>query len=103
MSSLSEIYFNYRLAIEQAKQLDSIASNLTKAADNTLQDVLHDVHNAWKSDSSQQYIKKGEKIGEDTHSTVVNLRSIADTIRTIAERTKQAELEARRIANERQS
>jgi len=102
LSSLSEIYFDYRVAIQQADLLDSAASNLTKAADNTLTDILHDVHSSWKSDSSQQYIKKGEKIGADAHDTATSLRNIAASIRIIAERTKQAELRARRIANERQ-
>lgn len=101
MSSLSEIYFNYNQAIEQAKQLENISKQLKKAADNTMEGILNDVHTAWKSDSAPQYIKKGQKVEGDMRTTAGNLSNIAQTIRTIAQRIRDAELAAWRIANER--
>lgn len=101
MSSLSEIYFNYNRAIEQAKALENISKRLKTAASNTMEDILNDVHVAWKSDSTSQYIKKGQKVKGDIHTTANNLTNIARTIRTIAQRVRDAELEAWRIANER--
>ena len=52
MATLSEIYFNYNQAIEQAKQLDDVAQQLTNAANRDMEDVLNDVSRAWKSDSA---------------------------------------------------
>ena len=101
MSSLSEIYFNYNRAIEQAKELEGISRQLKKAADNTMEGILNDVHGAWKSDSAPQYIKKGQKVEGDMRTTAGNLTNIASTIRTIAQRIRDAELAAWRIANER--
>lgn len=101
MSSLSEIYFNYDRAIEQAKKLEGISGQLKKAADNTMEGILNDVHGAWKSDSAPQYIKKGQKVEGDMRATAGNLANIASTIRTIAQRIRDAELVAWRIANER--
>ncbi len=101
MSSLSEIYFNYDRAIEQAKKLEGISRQLKKAADNTMEGILNDVHGAWKSDSAPQYIKKGQKVEGDMRATAGNLANIASTIRTIAQRIRDAELVAWRIANER--
>ena len=101
MSSLSEIYFNYDRAIEQAKKLEGISRQLKKAADNTMEGILNDVHGAWKSDSAPQYIKKGQKVEGDMGDTAGNLANIASTIRTIAQRIRDAELVAWRIANER--
>lgn len=101
MSSLNEIYFNYNKAIAQAERLDDIAKRLTDAADVTLDGILGDVYQAWKSDSTQGYLKKGEKVEQDIRTTAKNLRDVAKAIRTIAERIMQAELEAWRIANER--
>ena len=101
MSSLSEIYFNYDRAIEQAKKLEGISRQLKKAADNTMEGILNDVHGAWKSDSAPQYIKKGPKVEGDMRATAGNLANIASTIRTIAQRIRDAELVAWRIANER--
>ena len=101
MSSLSEIYFNYDRAIEQAKKLEGISRQLKKAADNTMEGILNDVHGAWKSDSAPQYIKKGQKVEGDMRATAGNLANIASTIRTIAQRIRDAELVAWRIYNER--
>lgn len=101
MSSLSEIYFNYNRAIEQARELDNIAKRLKNAANNTMEDILNDVHVAWKSDSTPQYIRKGQKVEGDIRTTANNLTNIAHAIRTIAQRIRDAELEAWRIANER--
>lgn len=101
MSSLSEIYFNYNQAIAQAKQLDQVASSLSKASSHNLNEIMNTVSRSWKSDSSPQYIKKGEKIGGDMQTTAGNLRNIASAIRSIAQRVMNAELEAWRIANAR--
>lgn len=101
MSSLNEIYFNYNRAIEQARNLENISKRLKTAANNTMEDILNDVHVAWKSDSTSQYIKKGQKVEGDIRTTASNLTNIARTIRTIAQRVRDAELEAWRIANER--
>lgn len=103
MSGLSEIYFNYEKAIGQAARLEDIAKRLTNAADVTMEGILGDIHSAWKSDSTTAYLKKGEKVGQDMHTTAKNLQNTAQAIRTIAERIRNAELEAWRIANERKS
>lgn len=103
MSSLSEIYFNYNKAMEQANQLDDIAKRLDNAASKDMETILNDVNNAWKSDSAPAYIKKGQKVETDMHTTANNIKSIASAIRTIAKRILEAELEAWRIANERKS
>lgn len=101
MSSLSEIYFNYNKAIAQANRLDGIASKMQNAANRDMQGILNDVSRAWKSDSAPQYVRKGEKVKGNIQTSSKNLEEIASTIRTIAKRVRDAELEAWRIANER--
>lgn len=101
MSSLSEIYFNYNKAVEQANQLDDIAKRLNNAASQDVEKLLNDINTAWKSDSTAAYIKKGQKVEADMRTTVNNIKNIAGTIRTIAKRIFDAEMEAWRIANER--
>ena len=103
MATLSEIYFNYNQAIEQAKQLDEVAEQLTNAANRDMEDLLNDVSRAWKSDSAPQFLKKGQKVEGDMRTTARNLKNIASAIRTIAKRIREAELTAWRIANERSS
>ena len=99
--TLSEIYFNYNQAISQANELDSIAKKAKQAANTDLQQIMNNVSSAWKSDNSNNYLKKGEKVGNDIRTTATNLTKIATAIRTIAKRVRDAELEAWRIANAR--
>jgi len=101
VSSLSEIYFNYNKAIAQANRLDGIAKKMKNAANRDMQGILNDVSRAWKSDSAPQYVRKGEKVKGNIQTSSKNLEEIASTIRTIAKRVRDAELEAWRIANER--
>ena len=103
MSSLSEIYFNYNKAMQQAGQLDDVARQLKQAADRDMEGILNDVYRVWKSDSAPQYIQKGQKVKGDIGAVSKNLNQIAAAIRTIAQRVRDAELEAWRIANERNS
>lgn len=103
MSSLSEIYFNYNKAMEQASQLDDIAKRLNNAASQDVERILNDINAAWKSDSTAAYIKKGQKVETDMRTTANNIKNIAGTIRTIAKRVLDAEVTAWRIANERNS
>ena len=103
MSTLSEIYFNYNRAVRQAAQLEEISRDLKNAADNDLENILGDISRAWKSDSAPQYISKGQKVKTDIGTTAKTLKETARAIRIIADRIRIAELEAWRIANERNS
>lgn len=103
MASLSEIYFNYNQAIQQAKQLEEVSRQLTDVANKDMEDLLNDVSSAWKSDSTPQYLRKCQKVEGDMHTTAENIKNIAVAIRTIAQRIRDAELEAWRIANERRN
>lgn len=83
--------------------MDDIAKRLNNAANQDMERILNDVNSAWKSDSAPAYIKKGQKVETDMHTTAGNITNIASTIRTIAKRVLEAELEAWRIANERKN
>jgi len=87
--------------MEQADRLDSVARQLRKAADESMENILNTVNGAWKSDSAPQYIKKGQKVEGDIRTTAGNLTNIASTIRTIARQVRDAELAAWRIAHAR--
>lgn len=99
--TLTEIYFNYNRAMEQANRLDDISRQLDKQSDDKMEEILNNVRSAWESDNSAQYLRKGQKVQGDIKTTADNLRRIADTIRKIAKQIRDAELAAWRIANER--
>ena len=101
MSSLAEINFNDRKALKQASQLEAIATKIQNASRNELQGILQQVHSAWQSDSAPAYLQKGRKVQGDISTIGSNLKNIASTIRTVAQIIYEAELEAWRIAHER--
>ena len=101
MSSRSEINFQYSRAMKQAQQLDSAAARLKRAADNNMEAILNEVYLAWKSENTPLYIRKGQKVEQEIHAIAENLTKTANTIRTVAERLRAAELEAWRIAHEK--
>ena len=103
MSSLSEIHFNYSRAVRQADQLEGVSHRLSSLAEGNMEYILTEVSRAWRSDSTPHYIQKGQKVKEDIKTTSNNLYKIAKAIREIAERVRDAELEAWRVAHERNS
>lgn len=101
MSSLSTINFNYARAIQQAERLETLSVRLKQAADNDMERLLNATRRAWQSDSAPSYLRKEEKVGAEIRSLSDELKKTARKIRVIAEEIRAAEMEARRIANER--
>ena len=96
-----EIDFNYAKAIQQATQIEEISSRMTGSLRGEMTQILDQVRLAWASESTPQYLRKGEKVAGDIGTVGKNLAEIAETIRTIAERLRKTEEEVWRITNER--
>lgn len=103
MSSLHTIEFNYEKALRQAGELDDIAVRLENLSNKSFQGLMQDLSGAWQSDHSKEYIDKCNKVAGDIVTTSDNLTRIAQAIRNVAEVIHEAELEAWRIAHERDS
>ena len=100
MESLSDINFNYERAIRQAERLEALSMRLKRAANEDMEHILSAVDRAWKSASAPMYLRKGEKVEADLQTMAEDLKKTAAKIRVIAEQIRQADMEARRIANE---
>ena len=94
---------DFTRATQKAKELDDIADNLSRLADTDLQNTLDGLNNDWKGDNAGEYIKKGFALKEDMDKTVKDIRETAGTIRTVAKNIYDAEMEALRIAEEREA
>lgn len=101
MSSLSEINFHYDRAVREAERLEAVSARLAKAGGDEMEDLLNEIYRIWKSDSSAQYLRKGQTVKTDLQTAADNMKKIAERIRAIAEEMRKAELEARRIVNEK--
>ena len=101
MASLSEIHFHYTRAIRQADRLEETSVRLKKDAADEMDELLGETYNAWKSETSEQYLQKGQKVEEELRVIADNLEKISENVRAIAEKIRKTELEAGRIFNEK--
>lgn len=101
MSSRRTIEFDFRLARQKANELDEIAENLQNLSSNRFNNTMQNLSVAWKGESASLYLNKGQTLQEDIITTSKNLRQVASTIRAVARRIYEAEMEALRIAEER--
>ena len=103
MASRERIEMDFTRATQKANELDGIADNLSKLSDTDLQNTLDGLNNDWKGDNAGEYIKKGFALKENMDKTVKGIRDTASTIRTVAKNIYDAEMEALRIAEEREA
>ena len=93
-----KISVDFEKANRNARELEEIASELNRLAQNTCQQVLRDLRQGWKGESARAYLQKTEALQQQMTSTVRDLNTAARNIRNSAQRVYQAELNARRLA-----
>lgn len=103
MASRYQIQMDFNKAGQKANELDGIADRLSSVAERELPNILDALGSDWKGDNADAYIRKGAGVGENMRETVKDLRNTASTIRTIARNIYNAEMEALRIAEEREA
>lgn len=100
--SRASIEFDFRKAKQQAVRLDAAAEQLRRIANNNFQDTLQGISASWTGENSRHYLDKGMKLKNQMAQTARKLNGIASEIRTAAQRIYFAEMEALRIAEERE-
>ena len=97
------IVFNYNQAIDQADDLDDIAREVHKLADQTLADSISTIDKNWDGDNSVKFISKGNRLREKISDSGDDISRIADAVRQMAKAIYDSEMEALRIAREREA
>ena len=103
MASRYQIQMDFSRANQKANDLDNIANDLSRLSGTDLQNTLNSLGNDWKGDNATLYIQKGFSLKENLDETVKSIRNTASTIRSIAKNIYDAEMEALRIAEEREA
>ena len=101
MKSLFSIEFDFQQAIKRAEELESIAADMKKLADEDLETSLQSLSLAWKGEAANAYLAKGSRLKDKILKSSSDLTKTASTIRRVAKRTYDAEMRAYRIAMER--
>ena len=99
--SYNEIVMDFRKANEAADRLQKLSSELRSIADEKYNGTLRSISNNWKGENAENYVRKGEKVQKKIFNSSNDLKRAAETIRTIARNTYEAEMRAWRIAQEK--
>lgn len=102
MLSEGTITFNFNRAMQQARELDEIAANLSNLATSDFEGTLQNISMNWKGENARKYLIKGENLKSDMRSTAGFLRGVASDIRAVAKRVYDAEMQALAIARARE-
>ena len=97
MKTRSEIQINYQRAKKQAQDLERIARDLRRMANNNLQDCISDISYNWTGDNAQEYLKKCRRLKENIEETARKIETTANTIKRVAKNIYDAEMRAIRI------
>lgn len=94
-----EIDFNYERAVAQANELETKARELKKISSCDLSNSLKEIRGNWSGENAEKYLLKGAKLAEEIESTSTDLSKIADAVRQIADKVREAEELAKTIIN----
>lgn len=102
MATRESIEFDFNQAKSQADQLDTVADNLGGLARKELYGSMQTLSQNWKGKNADAYLSKGNTLQGEITASASTLHQIASDIRTIARNIYNAEMEALRIAEERE-
>ena len=100
MASYSTIRFNFAQAKQQAQKLEAIAQEMRSAANKNFDQAIAELQNGWKGESANEYIRKAQSVKSDVLTTARDLEAVAASIRKVAQKIYNAEMEAKRLAEE---
>ena len=98
MRTEHEIYMDFDRAMEQVGKLRAIAKDVESIGNDDVGGTKKSIQKDWTGDNSVAYVEKVEIVEGKIKDTGKDIRTVADTIETIAINTRDAELEAIEIA-----
>lgn len=97
------IAFNYEKAVKQADELLDIAKDIHKVATDKLEPSIKIVDKNWDGASSKKFVAKSRQLKDKVVDSANDIQAIADSIKEMAKKIYDAEMEAIRIAKEREA
>lgn len=98
MKTSAQIKLNYREAMQQARDLDTLAGKIRNTANQKVEESMQLLSSGWKGNNASEFLKKYSELKRQILESADELSSIADDIRTTARIIYNAEMEAVRIA-----
>ena len=91
MTTEQNVENNFRSAMAQAAKIDEIAESLAGISDKKLGNTLQELSLGWKGENAFAYLKKGAKLQDRMSNSSMELRGIAEDIRSRAKRIYDSE------------
>jgi len=101
MKTSAQIKMNYREAMQQARDLDTLAGKIRTTANQKVEQSMQLLSSGWKGNNATAYLRKYSELKRQILESADELNSIADDIRRTAQIVYNAEMEALRIAQTR--
>ena len=98
MKTRAQINMNYREAMQQARDLDTLAGRIRSTANQKVEESMQLLSSGWKGNNATEFLRKYSELKRQILESAEELRSIADDIRRAAKIIYNAEMEALRIA-----
>ncbi len=89
-----EIEMDYLRAMDQAKELDRLAADLSRIANNGIESAFLILKNNWRGDSNESIELAGRNTTAEIYRTAENLANTARSIRSTANIVYRAEKSA---------
>lgn len=96
-----QIECNYRLALKRADELSETARNIMKVSENISNDVMAGLEAYWHGNSATDYKRKLNLFSAKVECEAKKLENIANTIRRVAKRTYDTEMQSLEISRKR--
>ena len=96
-----QIECNYRLALKRADELSETARNIMKVSENISNDVMAGLEADWHGNSATDYKRKLNLFSAKVECEAKKLENIANTIRCVAKRTYDTEMQSLEISRKR--
>ncbi len=90
----NEIEIDFTRAIEQAQELENLAENLSRVANNGVESALLTLKNNWRGDTGESIELAGRRTIGEIYGTADDLMRIARNIRSTADIVYKAEKKA---------
>lgn len=96
-----QIECNYRLALKRADELSETTRNIMKVSENISNDVMAGLEADWHGNSATDYKRKLNLFSAKVECEAKKLENIANTIRRVAKRTYDTEMQSLEISRKR--
>lgn len=99
--TLESIQMDFNRMIRKANDLEQIAERLGHLAEGSVAETLQTIDRAWSGEASREYLGKGNALKDKLKENASQAKKIAESMRTTARATYNAEKEAILLAQQK--